>query len=102
MSKKRVKKKRAPTVAKKTLHKQAWSLARAMMVVHAKIFDRSLCNKHVLCEVCNREYCQGFDGVDQYCIECPYKPYYVGELYMPNCQKELTGYRNCQKCGGVK
>jgi hypothetical protein len=83
-------------------HRQAWNLARAMMEAHEKTYDRSLFNIHVYCDVCKREYCQGADSVDQYCIECPYKPYYVDDLYIPNCQKPCTGTRTCQKCRRMK
>jgi hypothetical protein len=83
------------TYSKKVIdsHTKAWTLARAMMEVHEKSFDRSLCNVHVYCKECNQEYCLGFDGVDQFCRDCFYKNC---------CQKECTGGRTCQHCKGGK
>lgn len=78
------------TKARKS-HAQAWTLARAMMEVHAQTFDRSLFNLHVHCKSCSMSYCQGGDGVDVFCKSCFYKDC---------CQKDLTGFRNCQHCGG--
>lgn len=97
MSKKRTKKK--PTVSKMRLHKQAWSLARSMMEIHDKTFDRSLFNIHVHCPTCDMSYCQGADGQDQFCNECPYKPYEIDGEHC-GCIKELQGTRTCQHCGG--
>ena len=77
------------------LNALAWKFAKAMGKLPV---DKSDCNKKVWCKRCEQYYCLGHDMVEQFCSDCFYKPYYVGEVFIPNCQKEITGGRLCKSC----
>jgi hypothetical protein len=88
--------KKPPSAKEKKLNDLAWKMARVMT---RRKFNDALCNKHVYCKVCQREFCLGFDGVDVYCETCYYKPYTIDGEHC-GCVKACIGGRICQSCGG--
>lgn len=80
--------------AKKALSKLAWSMARVMTKRTVSSADR---NKHVWCPTCKQGFCLGFDGIDQFCRDCFYKPYEIDGQHA-GCIKECEGSRVCQHC----
>jgi hypothetical protein len=77
-------------------------LALAMAkVMTASRKNEEFVNKKFYCRKCEMHYCLGFDGVDQFCHECPYnakRPPEIDDSLPFGCQKETEGGRICQHC----